>query len=207
MLSGRIIRWNNTLNPFFHVIQQLIGESLLMQLIINKSHDLIGCNTGIASYVNHVRMSGFLACNLELPVKKRKLDCKRCPFAKLTMTGKSDAQWIANQYLRGPEDFLPTVLSTNPLSCLQLDKTGPMYLGTQTEYTKVWVLIAVKIITRRIHLIPLQHQSTLSFVHALEILESRRGRLTTIMLTEIQPIHHSKLRMRILIFSDVHQKL
>ena len=92
VLSGRHFRRNYTLRPSFHIIRQLIGESPLMQLIINKSHDLIGCNKGIASYTNHVRMSGLLACNLELPVKKHKLDCKRCPLMKLTMTGKSDAQ-------------------------------------------------------------------------------------------------------------------
>ena len=90
VLSGRKIRWNYTLRPSFHIIRQLIGESPLMQLIINKSHDLIGCNQGIASYTNHVRMSGFLACNLELPDMKHKLVCKRYPLTKLTMIGESD---------------------------------------------------------------------------------------------------------------------
>ena len=56
---------------------------------------------------------------------------------------------------------------------MQVDEMGPLFIGNQNGYAKVWVLIAIKVVTQQVHLIPMKHQNTVSFVTSLEILQLR----------------------------------
>ena len=74
---------------------------------------------------------------------------------------------MADRFLKRPEDFIPHTLSKDPLQCMQLDEIGPLFLGNQNGYIKMWVLIGVEIVTRQIHLVPMKFQDTISFITAL----------------------------------------
>ena len=58
----------------------------------------------------------------------------------------------------------------DPLAVCQLDETGPFFLGKDGHFVKVWMLIAVEVVTRVVYLIPLKSQSTTELVMALDIL-------------------------------------
>ena len=155
------------------MIRQLVAESPLMQLIYRQSHRLSGCGLGVQKYLAHIRMSGFNVVNLLNSVSAYKAQCKLCPLVSLVLTGKSPARDLANKLTRGPDEFVPSALSHDPLSVIQCDEAGPFYLGKQgCGFVKVWVLVAVEIVTRLIYFIPLKRQDTVSFIMALEILQS-----------------------------------
>ena len=67
------------------------------------------------------------------------------------------------------------------MAVVQLDEVGPVYLGNSQGSAKVWILVAVEVVTRLVHLISMKNQSTISFIASLEILQSRRGCLTKIV--------------------------
>ena len=50
---------------------------------------------------------------------------------------------------------------------------------------KVWILVAVEVITRLVYLIPLKSQSTPDLLMALDILQNRRGRLTSLVVVQL----------------------
>ena len=79
-------------------------------------------------------------------------------------------------------DFIAQALSDDPLSTVQADECGPIHIGNPTlGYVKVWVLIAVECVTRKIYLIPMKTTSTQQFLMSLEILQSRRGHITKLV--------------------------
>ena len=87
--------------------------------------------------------------------------------------------------LYGPDDFLGLTSSTNPLSILSCDEAGPFYIRDQTGgYKTTYILACVEIITYKVHLIPLPKLDTLHFLRALEILQSVRGRFSTLILDD-----------------------
>jgi len=43
----------------------------------------------------------------------------------------------------------------------------------------VWILVCAELVTRRIYLVPLERQNTVCFMRALEILQARRGKIST----------------------------
>ena len=57
-----------------------------------------------------------------------------------------------------------------------------MHLGNRNGVTKVWLFVAVELVTRKVFLIPLKNQNTTCLLQSLEILESRRGCVTTIVM-------------------------
>ena len=95
---------------------------------------------------------------------------------------------LANRFYRGPNDYLASTLSQNPLAISQLDEIGPWFIENNQGSVKVWVLILIEIITRKIYLLPMQHPDTVSFIRALEILQSRRSRMTKIIIDQ-HPVH------------------
>ena len=80
---------------------------------------------------------------------------------------------------------MPLSLSDQPLSVIQIDETGPLYLGKDGFYVKVWVLIAVEIVTRLVYLIPLKSQGTTDLIKALDILQNRRGKISRIVVDQL----------------------
>ena len=85
----------------------------------------------------------------------------------------------------GTDEFVPLSLSDQPLSVIQIDETGPIYLGKDGYFVKVWILLAVEIVTRLVYLVPLKSQGTLDLITALDILQTRRGRLSRIVVDQL----------------------
>merc|ERR1711864_45607 len=65
------------------------------------------------------------------------------------------------------------------LSQIQLDELGPIDVQTGASTVKVWILVCTELVTRRIYLVPLERQNTVCFIRALEILQARRGKIST----------------------------
>merc|ERR1712055_1127910 len=122
VLYGRQIQWKQTITPSHHMIRQILAHSPLMTLMIRSTHRLIGCNAGIALYVNHLRMTGFNSVNLEQSVTNHKQFCQMCPRIKCIMNTKNPAQALASRYTRGPDSFLAATLQKDPLAICQLDE-------------------------------------------------------------------------------------
>ena len=80
---------------------------------------------------------------------------------------------------------MPLSLSDQPLSVIQIDETGPIYLGKDGYFVKVWILLAVEIVTRLVYLVPLKSQRTVDLITALDILQTRRGRLSRIVVDQL----------------------
>ena len=89
--------------------------------------------------------------------------------------------------------FVANILHHNPMRIVSINKAGPFYLiGNQGDHEKTYILVYVELITYKCHLIPLPRLDTLHFIRALEILQSLRGQMTTIILDDASL--HSPLR-------------
>ena len=182
ILTGRKVRWTGYLEPSHHVVRQIYGDSSLMRFLVRSSHIMLGCNKGYTTYTRHVRMCGFSSVNLTETVRAFTRSCKMCPLTRLGLHAKNPARNLANKMLRGADDFVSQALSLNPLSTVQCDEAGPLVIGNkQTGFVKIWVLVCVECVTRKVFLIPMKTTSTECFVTALEILQSRRGFLTKLI--------------------------
>ena len=85
--------------------------------------------------------------------------------------------------LSGPDDLLGQAASKNPLGIIAADESGPYYIQDGAgSYKSTHILACVELITYRIFLIPLPKTNTIHFVRALEILQSMRGKITTLIL-------------------------
>ena len=80
---------------------------------------------------------------------------------------------------------MPLALSNEPLAVIQIDETGPVFLGRDGHYVKVWILIAVEVVTRLVYLIPLKSQGTTDLVMTLDISQNGRGRLSRIVVDQL----------------------
>ena len=120
------------------------------------------------------------------------------PHCQSCFDKTNPAKMLADLFLKVPEDFIAATLSKDPLAILQLDELGPLFIGNKNSYVKVWILIAVEIVTRHVHLLPMQYQDTVSFIASLKILQSRWGRLTKIIVdahlshTNLDTTEHSE---------------
>lgn len=81
-----------------------------------------------------------------------------------------------------PDEFVPGTFHDNPLEAVQIDEMGPLYIRNETGKFKFWLIICIEIVTRQVYLVPMRTQSTVHFIMALEILQSRRGKLCKIVL-------------------------
>merc|ERR1712112_589218 len=110
--------------------------------------------------------------------------CETCAQTKMLMKGDSTiAQTMKKLY--GPDDFLGLAASANPLSILSVDEAGPFYIQDHRGgYKTTYILACVEIITYKVHLIPLPKLDTLHFVRALEILQSLRGKFSTLIMDD-----------------------
>ncbi len=79
------------------------------------------------------------------------------------------------------------------MKIVSLDEAEPFYLlDSQGEHDKTYILVCVDLLIYKCHLIPLTRLYTLSFIRALEILQSLRGHMTTIILDDAS--FHNPLR-------------
>merc|ERR1712002_981864 len=65
------------------------------------------------------------------------------------------------------------------------DEAGPFYIqDSKGGYKTTHILACVEILSYRVHLIPLPKLDTIHFLRALEILQSTRGKFTTLILDD-----------------------
>ena len=102
------------------------------------------------------------------------------------MIQKGASQVVHNmKQFYGPDDFIANTLHPNPMKVVSIDEARPFYLlNNQGEHDKIYILVCVELLTYKCHLIPLPRLDTLSFIRGLEILQSLRGRMTTIFLDD-----------------------
>ena len=137
ILSGRKIKWNNTISPSNHIICVLMQNSPILNLIIHNTHNLIGCNYRIKIYLNYIRMSGFRSTNLSNTIREHKQYCRMCPLIHQLLAKKYPARILANCHIKSPNHFVLNTLSNDPLQVIQLDKTGPIKISNAAGITKI----------------------------------------------------------------------
>jgi len=103
------------------------------------------------------------------------------PVIKMFFTRKTPLTKLLWQF-RGPDEFLTSILGSNPLDTIVMDEFGPISIEFNKGKVKIWVLVAVKFVTWRVHLIPMAHQDTTNLLMALEILVARRGKFCNLVL-------------------------
>merc|ERR1712177_39932 len=87
--------------------------------------------------------------------------------------------------LYGPDDLLGTAASTDPMSIVTCDEIGPLYIQDGNgAFKTTYILACVELLSYKVHLIPLPKLDTIHFVRALEILQSMRGKFTTLILDD-----------------------
>ena len=118
-----------------------------MSLVIQHSHLTLGCGFGIQRYMNHVRFGGFTCVNLHNAITQHIKFCNLCPLTKTILTKRNPAETLVDRFLRGPSDLVKVVLDVNPLSIVQIDESGHMFLGNRNGYTKIWLLVSVELVT------------------------------------------------------------
>ena len=110
----------------------------------------------------------------------------------MILKGVSDLTPNMKQFY-GSNDFIANTIHQNPMKIVSLDEAGPFYLlNSQREHDKTYILVCVELLTYKCHLIPLPRLNTLSFIRVLEILQSHRGHITTIILDNAS--FHNPLR-------------
>ena len=109
----------------------------------------------------------------------------------MILKGPSELTLNMKQFY-GPDDFVANTIHPNPMKIVSLHEAGLFYLlNDQGEHDKTYILVCVELLTYKCHLIPLPWLDTLSFIRALEILQSLRGQMTTIILDDA--IFHSPI--------------
>ena len=87
--------------------------------------------------------------------------------------------------LYGPDDYLGQAAGRNPMEIIAADEAGPFYIQDgKGGYKSTYILACVEFITYKIYLIPLPKVDTIHFVRALEILQSLRGKISTLILDD-----------------------
>ena len=144
-MSGREIGFVSNLATSYHHTKQIEAHSPLGELVINQSHRIIGCGQGTHMYANHIRASGYNMMCLEDAVAAHRDNCKLCPVIKMLFTRKTPLTKLLWQF-RGPDEFLTSTLSLNPLDTIVVDELGPIAIKFNEGKVKTWVLVAVEFI-------------------------------------------------------------
>ena len=162
------------------------------------------CSLGAQSYINGMNLAGFCATGLNEYVQEQIDACSSCPEAKMILKGALALTQNMKQFY-GPDDFVENTIHPNPMIIVSIDEAGPFYLiGDQGDHDKTYILVCVELLTYKCHLILLPRLDTLHFVRALEILQSLRGQMTTIILDDAT--FHNPLRQLEDISQDTFRK-
>ena len=179
-----MLRHNAVIKPARHSVAWINVKLPIMELIFEEVHQKMHCGLGPQSYVNGINLAGFCATGLKAYVQEQIDGCHSCTEAKMILKGASELTHNMKQFY-GPDDFVANTIHPNPMRIVSLDEAGPFYLlNDQGEHDKTYILLCVELLTYKCHLIPLPRLDTISFVRALEILQSSRGQMTTIILDD-----------------------
>merc|ERR1711867_211883 len=190
--SGRMLRHNAVLKQARHTVAMIDVRSPIIELIFQEVHQKLHCGLGPQSYINGINLAGFCATGLRAYVQEKIDGCTSCTEAQMILKGVLDLMPNMKQFY-GPDDFIANTIHQNPIKIVSLDEAGPFYLlNSQGEHDKTYILVCVELLTYKCQLIPLPRLGTLSFIRALEILQSLRGQMTTIILDDAS--FHNPLR-------------
>ena len=182
--SGRFLRYQAALIPSRHAVAWIESSSPLMELISAEVHQKLSCGLGPQSYINGIHVAGFCATGLVDYIKDQIGACKSCTRTKMLMKGDSTLKQSLKT-LYGPDDLLGTASSTDPMSIVSCDEAGPFYIQDEKgAFKTTYILACVELLSYKVHLIPLPKLDTIHFVRALEILQSMRGKFTTLILDD-----------------------
>ena len=182
--SGRFIRYQATLIPSRHAVAWIEVSSPLMEIISEEVHKKLSCGLGPQAYINGIHVAGFCATGLYEFIKDQIGACSSCTTTKMIMKGDSTLK-KALKTLYGPDDLLGAAASTDPMSIVSCDEIGPFYIQDRNgAFTTTYILACVELLSYKVHLIPLPKLDTIHFVRALEILQSMRGKFTTLILDD-----------------------
>merc|ERR1711962_1304235 len=182
--SGRFLRYQAALIPSRHAVAWIEVSSPLMELISAEVHKKLSCRLGPQSYINGIHVAGFCATSLIDFIKDQIGACKTCTRTKMLMKGDSTLKQTLKT-LYGPDDFLGTASSTDPMSIVCCDEAGPFYIQDgDGAFRTTYILACVELLSYKVHLIPIPKIDTIHFVRALEILQSMRGKFTTLILDD-----------------------
>ena len=103
----------------------------------------------------------------------------------------------------GPDHFLGASVETDAMKIVSLDECTPFYIQDGNGgFTTTYIVLYVELLTYKVTLIPFPQVGTIHFVRALEILQSMRGQMSTIILDDessytpldqsLNPSQHSK---------------
>ena len=87
-----------------------------------------------------------MAC-LEDAVASHRDICKLCPVIKMLFSRKTPLKKLLWQF-RGPDDFLTSALRDNLLDTIVAEELGPIAIEYDEGNIKIYVLVAVKFVTR-----------------------------------------------------------
>merc|ERR1712081_152433 len=182
--TGRFIRYQATLKPAWHAVAWIESSSPLMEIISKEVHKKLSCGLGPQAYINGIHVAGFCATGLREFVADQIGACSSCTRTKLVMKGDSTLKKTLKT-LYGPYDLLGTAASTDPMSIVTCDEIGPFYIQDGNgAFKTTYILACVELLSYEVHLIPLPKLDTIHFVRALEILQSMRGKFTTLILDD-----------------------
>ena len=68
------------------------------------------------------------------------------------------------------------------MAIVQIDESGGIFVGKQHSYTKLWLFLAIELVTWKVYIIPMKNQSTKCLLQSLEVLERCRGIMTTLVM-------------------------
>ena len=167
-ICGRQLRFNNVINPIRHTVFYLQTNSPLVKMAIAEAHKRIGCGLGTEAYIKSMIVMGISAPNLHVVVRSYIKACQGCLQYNLFFTAKTPFSRAIKEQ-SGPNDSLDACLNKNPLSFLILDETGPIHYvnsadNASNQYLTVYLLIGIELVTRRVHIVPINNMTMLSVV-------------------------------------------
>ena len=154
-------------------------------MAIAEAHKRIGCGLGTEAYIKSMIVMGISAPNLNAVVRSYIKACQGCLQYNLFFTAKTPFSRAIKEQ-SGPNDSLDACLNKNPLSFLVLDETGPIHYANSADnasnqYLTAYLLIGIELVTRRVHIVPINNMTMLSVVQGLEILQNTRSCLLNLV--------------------------
>ena len=161
----------------YYVLRLLRRDSPLVQLILRDFHQSEGHNCGPATLMNTAIREGFLWPSIERTFKEFNDKCPRCQYKRAAFR-----KVIRYQAVFGPDSTLLQMTSEDIMNYVVIDQTGPFPMAEGIG--KFHILMAVELVSRRCHLIPIRNMSTEAIIIGLQILCGRRGKWKTLVADE-----------------------
>ena len=156
------------------VITRLLNpDHDMTQLVIRDVHETFSCaDDSVLKY--QLLKAGLFFPNAARLLSAFRRKCHRCRLRK----GKENqTRNKLTQNLPGPSEELASLFSQlSPHSQWQVDHAGPCYLlQSDGNRTKVYILVAVQVLLRRVVLVPVESLKAVDLVRSLLLLALREG--------------------------------